>query len=69
MSDPTQPIGKIKPQTLNSLPIPVGTVLVDDPVALVDDPVALTGSQTTQIAPLRASANSNAPVGAINRRR
>lgn len=69
MTDQTQPIGKIKPQVLNSSPLPAQTTLVDDPVALVDDPNALVGGQTTQIAVLRAEASSNAPKATIEKRR
>lgn len=65
MTDQTQPVGSIKPQTLTSLPITGDNTLVDDPVALVDDPKALVGGQATQIDVLRASADTNAPVGSI----
>lgn len=69
MIDPVQPIGSIKKQILSSMPISIGTTLVDDTVALVDDPNALTGSQTTQIPFLRVSADSNAPSASIHIRR
>jgi len=67
--DNTEPIGKIEPQILDSLPIPAGTTLVDDPVALVDDPNTLTGSQTTQIKALGETTDSNAPKVFIKMRR
>ena len=69
MTDITQPVGKINPQTLSSAPIPVGTVLVDDPVALVDDSKALTGSATTPIPVLRVSVEGNAPKTGIHKQR
>lgn len=69
MIDSTQPTGFIDKQTLKSSPIPISKTLVDDPVALVDDPVALVGSQTTPIAIIRVSVDSNAPKGFIHRRR
>ena len=66
MTDATQPVGNIRPQVLSSSPLPAETTLVDDPVALVDDPKVLTGSQTTQIGVLRATAKTNSPKGKIN---
>lgn len=69
MSDPSQPIGRIKPQRLSTLPFPIQNVLCDDPVALCDDPVALCGGQMTQTSNLVSSTDSNAPKASIHSRR
>lgn len=68
-TDPTQPIGRIRPQLLNQLPANFDATLVNDPVALVNDPNALVNSPVTQVAEFHVKTKTNAPKAYIQARR